>query len=59
MFERKVISRPWEGKMEPFNIIGNVYFVGTFQASSHIIDTSDGLIMIDTGYSDTLYLVLN
>ena len=23
--------------MEPFRILGNVYFVGTFQASSHLI----------------------
>lgn len=59
MFERKKIDNPWDGKIEPFKIIGNVYFVGTFQASSHLIDTGDGLILIDTGYSNTLYLVLN
>lgn len=58
MFERRKIINPWEGKMEPFRIIGNVYFVGTFQASVHMIDTGDGLIMIDTGYRNTLYLVL-
>lgn len=44
--------------MEPFKIIGNVYYVGTFQASCHLIDTGDGLIMIDPGYSKTLYLVI-
>ena len=44
--------------MEPFKIIGNVYFVGTFQASCHLIDTGDGLILIDPGYSNTLYLVI-
>ena len=45
--------------MEPFRILGNVYFVGTFQASSHLIDTGEGLILIDTGYANTLYLVLD
>ena len=50
---------PWEGKMEPFKIIGNVYYVGTYQASSHLIDTGDGLILIDTGYANTLYLVIH
>lgn len=58
MFERRKIINPWEGKMEPFRIIGNVYFVGTFQASCHLIDTGEGLILIDPGYSNTLYLVV-
>ena len=58
MFTRRSIQNPWEGKMEPFRIIGNVYFVGTFQASCHLIDTTEGLILIDPGYSNTLYLVL-
>jgi glyoxylase-like metal-dependent hydrolase (beta-lactamase superfamily II) len=35
-----------------------VYFVGTYQASSHVIDTGAGLIMIDTGYIDTEEYVL-
>ena len=59
MFERKSINNPWEGRMDAFKIIGNVYYVGTFQASSHLIDTGEGLILIDTGYSNTLYLVIN
>lgn len=59
MFERRKISSPWEGKIEPFNIVGNVYFVGTFQASAHVIDTGDGLIFIDPGYSNTLYLIID
>lgn len=59
MFERRKIVNPWEGKIVPFRIIGNVYFVGTFQASCHLIDTGDGLILIDPGYSNTLYLVIH
>ncbi len=34
----------------PFRIAGNLYFVGSYAASSHLIDTGDGLILIDTGY---------
>lgn len=59
MFERRKFETPWEGAMEPFRIVGNVYFVGTFQASSHLIDTGDGLILIDTGYANTLYLLMD
>lgn len=58
MFQRRTIENPWEGKIEPFKIIGNVYFCGTFQASCHLIDTGDGLILIDPGYANTLYLVV-
>ena len=59
MFERKKFEHHYEGAIEPFKIIGNTYFVGTFPASSHLIDTGDGLILIDTGYSDTLFLLIN
>lgn len=59
MFERKTFENRYEGAIEPFKIIGNVYFVGTFPASSHLIDTGDGLILIDTGYADTLFLLIN
>lgn len=59
MFERKSFENVWEGKMEPFKIVGDVYFVGSFAASTHIIDTGDGLILIDPGYIETLHLVVD
>ena len=52
------VQNVWESRMEPFCILGNLYFVGTKPASSHIIDTGDGLIMLDSGYPETLYLVI-
>ncbi len=38
--------------IEPCKITDNVYFVGTFDwsSSSFLIDTGDGLILIDSGY---------
>ena len=51
--------KPWIGRMEPFKIVGNTYFCGTYQGSTHIIDTGDGLIMIDPGYAETAYLVMD
>lgn len=61
MYEKlgEIGKKPWLGQMKPFRVAGNVYFVGTYQASSHVIDTGDGLIMIDTGYTNTAYLVLH
>ncbi|MBQ4097975.1 MAG: MBL fold metallo-hydrolase [Clostridia bacterium] len=52
-------DRPWEGKMTPFKLFSNVYYVGTYQACCYLIDTGDGLIMIDPGYKNTAYLVVN
>lgn len=54
---KKII--PWKGAFPSFKIFGNLYFVGTEPASTHVIDTGDGLIMLDTGYQHSLYLVLD
>lgn len=44
--------------MEPFRIFGNLYFVGTRFVSSHVVDTGDGLILIDSQYPQCTYLLL-
>lgn len=53
------MKEPWNGYFPPVKIFGNLYFVGTEPASVHIIDTGDGLIMLDTGYQQSLYLVIH
>lgn len=52
------IREPWKGMMKPSRVWGNLYFVGGRSASVHIIDTGDGLILLDCGYQESLYLVL-
>ncbi len=47
------------GDATPVRIFGNLYFVGTQPASTHIIDTGEGLIMLDSGYRQSLPLVLS
>lgn len=39
-------------------MIGNLYFIGVFEASCHLIDTGDGLILIDTGYEENAETIL-
>ena len=51
------MKTPWLGYIKPFRMFGGLYFVGTRPASTHIIDTGDGLIMLDSGYPQSLYLV--
>ena len=55
----KIIDKPWEGVLEPACIFGNLYFVGTISASTHILKTDEGLIMFDSGYHESLYIVLD
>lgn len=52
------LFHPWEGYVKPFRIFGNLYFVGTILASTHLIDTGEGLIVIDPGFPQSLYLVI-
>ena len=59
MFERRTYENNWQGRMEPFQMVGNIYFVGCFPASTHLIDTGDGLILVDPGYMATLHLVID
>jgi metallo-beta-lactamase class B len=53
------LLKPWEEYVKPFKIADNLYFVGAKGGSSHVIDTGEGLIMIDSGYPQTLYQVIH
>ncbi|MBR2181094.1 MAG: MBL fold metallo-hydrolase [Oscillospiraceae bacterium] len=44
--------------MIPFRMAGNLYFVGSRNPSSHLIDTGDGLILIDTGYEENAEMIV-
>lgn len=54
----QICIHPWKFRVEPFRIFGNLYYVGNRGVSSHLLDTGDGLVLIDTGYPQTLYLLL-
>lgn len=45
--------------VKPFNMISNIYYVGSQRYCSHIIDTGDGLIMIDNGYEENADMILD
>jgi len=40
--------------VEPYRVIGNIYYVGAVGVSSHIIVTPQGLILLDTGTEQML-----
>lgn len=45
--------------VQPFRIYGNVYYVGDDWVCVHLIDTGDGLLMIDSGNCGTAGLLVN
>jgi metallo-beta-lactamase class B len=38
----------------PFRIIGNLYYVGASDVTSYLISTPKGLILLDSGYAETV-----
>jgi metallo-beta-lactamase class B len=42
------VMKKWTAPFEPFNLIGNIYYVGTDGIAVYIIKTSQGLILMDT-----------
>jgi hypothetical protein len=46
-----------DGPFPAYRIIGNVYFVGSKNLCSFLIKTDDGLILINSGYEQTVPLV--
>ncbi|HEY3518196.1 MAG TPA: subclass B3 metallo-beta-lactamase [Gammaproteobacteria bacterium] len=47
----------WRQPFPPFKLIGNVYWVGTYDLSTYLITTDAGHILINTGFTDTLPLI--
>jgi metallo-beta-lactamase class B len=43
-----VVMKKWTAPFDPFQLIGNIYYVGTDGIAVYIIKTSDGLILMDT-----------
>ncbi len=54
----EVCTHPWMYAVEPFRIAGGLYYVGNRDVSCHLIDTGDGLILLDTAFPQTVYLLL-
>ena len=54
-----IFKYPHKYAFHPFKITGNLFYVGNTAVSSHLIDTGDGLILIDTTFPHTYPLLLN
>src|SRR3974377_1965195 len=43
----------WTRPFPPFRIIGNIYWVGSYDLSSYLMVTPQGNILVNTGVGDT------
>ena len=52
--------KPWSVAVAPFQVSPQTWYVsGQTWVGSYLIDTGDGLILIDTGIPESLYLLVN
>ena len=51
-FRARFIAAPHTFWLEPFCVEGNLYFIGNKEIGCYLIDTGEGLIILDTGYEN-------
>jgi len=44
-----VTNKDWEKPFPGFKIVGNLYYVGTYDLAAYLVATNDGLILINSG----------
>lgn len=59
--ERKMdfFRHPSVSRIDPFQIADNLYYVGDKEVCVHLIDSGDGLILIDSGYIGAEHLLVD
>jgi metallo-beta-lactamase class B len=48
-----VSNKEWTQAFPPFNIVGNLYYVGTSDLASYLITTDQGYILVNTGVASS------
>lgn len=49
-YNRDLQANPEKYYLEPFCVAGNCYFIGTEEIGCYLIDSGEGLIILDTGF---------
>jgi len=56
--ESAVANRPTDPAIEPTKLFDNIYAIGSVGTTVYVIQTSEGLILLDAGYPDQVESVL-
>lgn len=51
-YRARFMAAPHTFVLEPFCVEGNLYFIGNKEIACYLIDTGEGLIILDTGYEN-------
>lgn len=51
------IQNPWLAQMGPYQVVPNIYYVGNKYVGSYLLNTDEGLILIDVAMQETAYLL--
>ncbi len=54
---KDIMRSPWMWDVAPFRIADNLYYVGNRDVSCHLVDTGEGLLLLDTSYTQASYLL--
>jgi metallo-beta-lactamase class B len=57
--EPQNVSAQWSQPYQPFRIVGNVYYVGTYDLACYLITTSEGNILINSGLAASASIIKN
>jgi metallo-beta-lactamase class B len=47
----------WNRPIEPFRVVGNLYYVGAAGVSSYLITTPEGHVLLDAGFRETAPII--
>ena len=57
--EPKNSNKEWSQPTEPFRIVGDLYYVGTYDLCAYLVVTEEGYILINTGLADSYSQIKN
>src|SRR5215510_4064049 len=55
--QRTITNKEWEQPFPGFKIVGNLYYIGTYDLGCYLIDTGAGLILINSGANGSYRLI--
>ena len=55
--KQPITNQEWEQPFPGFKIVGNMYYVGTYDLGCYLIDTGAGLILVNSGAPDSYPLI--
>lgn len=57
--QRVSVQPSWTERVEPYRVVGNIYYVGTRDLSSFLITSTEGHVLIDAGVEQNAPVVLD